>query len=127
VVAKIDYRCAPPTSFGRRIAESRDKRGATQHTPDSFALHADTAPMNNTECPETEALRFRKILFDDSFHIAGREGVEVENIGNGKPNGIVLVHEYNRPRRKKPGRSLQTGRAVTLKVPAHLTIQLAAC
>jgi hypothetical protein len=43
--------------------------------------------MDNPQCLETEAVGFEEIFFHYRFHIAGRYGVEVENVFDGDSNG----------------------------------------
>jgi len=43
--------------------------------------------MDNPQCFETEAMGFEEIFFHYGVHIAGRDGVQVENVSNRDSNG----------------------------------------
>jgi len=59
-------------------------------------LNADTAPVNDPECGEAKPVSLLKIRLHDTFDIACRNSVQVEDVGDGNFNGFFIVfrHEW---------------------------------
>src|SRR5690349_1669963 len=54
--------------------------------------------MNDTDGAESEAVSFEEVLFDDGLHIARRDGVEIEDVGDGDANWFAgVVHKFKSP------------------------------
>ncbi len=68
-------------------------RIARQDTANGFPLHADAAPVNNAQRVKSEQLHLLQPRFHHPADIAWRNGVQIENIGNGDANGLV-VHAF---------------------------------
>ena len=81
-LAEGHKRRAPPAGFRGGVAEALDKRRTGENGPDHLALDADPTPMDNPQGLEAEPVRFAEVLLDDRLHVAWRNGVKVEDIGN---------------------------------------------
>jgi hypothetical protein len=90
---KIDHCGSPAACFRGSVAESHDERSSCEDAADDFALHADTAPVNDSEGCKTEAAGFDQIFFHDCGHVAWGECVEIENVSNGDTNRLNVLHE----------------------------------
>ena len=91
------YRGAPATRFERGIAVGKDEGGTCQNPADSFALHANATPVDNTQRGVTRGSGFNQIFLKDRHHIARWYRVEIEHVGDGNAKRL-LVHK------KSPGR-----------------------
>ncbi len=70
-----------------------DERRAGENAADGFALDANSLPVDDAEVDEALFPGGFEIGLDDAFDIAGRDGVEVENVGDGEFKYVVFgVH-----------------------------------
>ena len=46
--------------------------------------------MNDSQGFESQLMRFSKISFHDILHVARRDAVEVEDVGDGNPDGVAV-------------------------------------
>src|SRR5437899_240097 len=76
-------RRAPSAGFRGRIAVILHERGPGEYASDEFPLQSDAPAVNDSQRGEAQSVRLDEILFDDCFDIARRNGVQVENIGDG--------------------------------------------
>ncbi len=56
----------------------------------SLPLNSDSPSMNNAERLESRAVSFLKIFLDNRFDIAGRNAMQVEDIGDGNSNRLFV-------------------------------------
>ena len=89
-LAERDKGGSPAAGLGRGVAEGFDEGGAGEDGADHFALDSDAASVNDAEGLETERARLFEIRFDNGFDVAGRDGVEVEDIGDGDADRFVF-------------------------------------
>jgi hypothetical protein len=59
--------------------------------------------MNDAERFESEAARLEKVLFKDGFHVAGRDTVQIEDVGYRDANRVGL--RFNRFHKSKARRA----------------------
>ncbi len=81
------YGRAPAARFGRRVAETHDKRGAGEDGAHHLPLRADAAAVNLAQRAKAATMNLDQILLDYGFHIARRDAMEIEDIGIGIRTG----------------------------------------
>ena len=67
--------------FERSIPIIRNKRRTGENGADGFTLYSNAAAMNNPQGLETQPVSFGEILFNHYFHVAGRNAVQIEDVG----------------------------------------------
>ena len=82
---------APASGFRRCVVKLRHKRRAREHGADHFALHADAASVDDAQRAKAQAVRFDEVFFHNRAYVAGRNGVQVEHIGDGNADGFVVL------------------------------------
>jgi len=87
---------APSPCFRRRVAVRRYKARAGQHRAHGFALHADSAPVNDADGTKAELLRFLEVGLDHALDIARRHAVQVEDIRDGDPDWFAGIRTITR-------------------------------
>ena len=91
----------PPASAGAS-RKSSDEIGPGQDRADDLALHADAAAMDDAQGLESQAPRLSRYP-PPRLHIARRDGVQVEDVGDRNSNGLRHIQM------KKPGPERRTG------------------
>ena len=86
---------APASRFRRRILKVRDEARPREDRADDLALDSDAAAVDDAERFEAGVARFDEVFLDYRLHVAGRDGVEIEDVGDG--NADRLVHKYESP------------------------------
>jgi hypothetical protein len=76
-----------PACLQRSIPVIRNELGPGENGANHFPLYSDAAAMNNPQCFEAEPVGFEEIFFNDGFHIARRDGVQIENVFDGDSDG----------------------------------------
>ena len=89
-LAQRDDRRTPSAGLHRRVAEAFDIRRFRENRSHQLPLDPDSSSMNNAQCFETRAVSFNKIFLDNRFDIAGRNAMQVEDVGDGNPNWIFV-------------------------------------
>jgi hypothetical protein len=74
------------------IPKVQDKAGAGQNGANDFTLHADAAAVNHADCPESQAMGLNEVFLYNSRNVAGRNTVEIEDIGDGNSDRFFF-HE----------------------------------
>jgi hypothetical protein len=82
-------RSAPTSGFHGRIAERMDELGPREHRLHHFTLNADASSMNDPQRRQSKFVRFFEVSFDGSFRVAGRDGMEVENVRDRDSDGFI--------------------------------------
>ncbi len=70
--------------------EIKHKVGAGEHGTYDLSLNANSTPVNDSDGFEAEAPGFGEIFFYNGGNIAGRDGVEIEDVGQRNPQGFVF-------------------------------------
>jgi len=84
---------SPATGFGRGVLEGENEGRAGQHSAHHFALHSDSAPMDDAQGFQAQAVGLFEIRLNRFLHILGPYGVQVENISDRNAQWfVVLVH-----------------------------------
>ena len=65
----------------------RHERRAGENAANYFPLHSDAAAVDNPQGLEAKPVSFHEILFHHYFHVAGRNAVQIEDIGYGDSDG----------------------------------------
>src|ERR1035437_2831319 len=87
---------APASGFRRCVAKPGHKGCPGKHGADDFALRSDAAPMDDAQGAVAHPARFDEVFFHDGAYVPGRDGVQVEHIGDRNANGFVVLcpHEF---------------------------------
>src|ERR1039458_9526918 len=112
---------APTSGLGWGVAVIGHELKAAQRGADDFALHTDAAPVNNTEGFEAQAVGLAKVFFDHRLHVARRDGVEVEDVGDGNANRFGIEFQGAVLRSKSPASRSQPGPKTITAKAAHPT------
>jgi hypothetical protein len=89
-IAQGNHRCAPAPGFGGCVVVGDHPRIASKDRSHDFSLYADAAPMNDSECPETQPVSFSQVLFHNRLDLSGRHAVQIENIGYRNPDRLLF-------------------------------------
>src|ERR1035438_9646997 len=100
---------SPTPGLGWCVAVIGDELQAGQRGADDFALHADAAPVDNTEGFEAQAVGLAKVFFDDRLDVAGRDRVEVEDVGDANANRFGIGFQHSLLKSKSPASRSQPG------------------
>ena len=111
---------SPTTCFGGRIAVLDYETGACQNGADNFALHSDAAPVDDADEGKAEPMGLAEVLLDYEGHVARRDAVKIENIGDGNAERDFIVHL--RIQSKRPGQPKPTGPLGLPLDSAHLML-----
>jgi hypothetical protein len=104
---------APATGFGGGIAEIRYEIGSGKNLPHYFALHADAAPVDDSQRAQAQAPGLQQVLLHHPLHVAWRNGVQVKHIRNGnRDRFVVRLHILKFLKMETPGQPKPTGRFV---------------
>src|SRR5262249_29727612 len=107
LLSQCNDRCSPPTCLPRRISEILDKLRPREHRSYDLPLHADAAAVDYPQRPETQQMGLLQILLNHGLHIAWRNGMEIERVGDGDTNRFV-VHKQA-PKIERPDQQKLTG------------------
>ena len=87
---------APSAGLWWRVAVCHHKTGAGQHRADYLALHPDAASVNDADGAEAHLVRLLQISLDHALDVARRHAVQVEDVGDGDPDGFLRVCKIGR-------------------------------
>src|SRR5215831_18596297 len=79
----------PAARLGRRVLEGHDKFRLFQYAAHDLSLHADAAPVNDAQSPESQLVRLFEVGFENWLHIARRHDVEIEDTGDRDADWLV--------------------------------------
>ena len=93
---------AMTAGFERSIPVIQDERCAGENGAHHFPLYSDAAAVNNTQSFEAQPVSFGEVLFNHRFHVAGRNAVQVEDVGYGDSDGdFGIGHKKKTPGARK--------------------------
>src|SRR5450759_3950841 len=98
--AECDDGGAPASGFRRRVPKLGHKRSAGKHGADGFALRSDAAPVDDPQGAVAHPVRFDEVFFNNGAHVPRRDAVQVEHIGDGNADGLV-VFCLHKPQKRK--------------------------
>lgn len=95
VVFEVGDGRAPTAGLRRRVRPVANERRAGEDAMDKATLHPLPLAVDDPHAPKSGAVRFGQIFMHDAFNVARRDGVEVENVGDLKPDDfgkeVILV------------------------------------
>src|ERR1035438_9171744 len=91
--AQRHNRRTPAAGFQWRVAELRHKFRSRKNRSHRLPLHADAPAVDDAQLAQTEPVRLNQIFFDYGFDVTWGNAVEVQNIGDGNPDRLFIVHK----------------------------------
>jgi hypothetical protein len=91
VLSECHYGGAPTSGLCRRVVELGHQGCPGEHGTDGFALHTDTAPMNDAQGAMAQPVGLNDVFFHNGTHVPRRDAVQVEHVGNGNSDGRVVL------------------------------------
>lgn len=112
---------APTAGFGGGVAVIGHELQTGERGANDLALHTDAPAMNNAQGFEAEAVGLAQVFFDNWLHVARRDGMEVEDVGDGNANWFGIGFQSTVLKSKSPVSRSQPGPKTITAKTAHLT------